>query len=557
VPVEGGVRNGKDINEPEAQAVVDLLEKLCADTAYDDMTFGVVSLLGTAQSQRIHELLFDRLGTDELEARAVRCGEPASFQGDERDVVVISTVVDGLQRIGQMADRRSERRMNVAASRARNQLWVVHSVPPDSFPAGDPRAELIRHCQNPNAYDLIAPNLLARAESPFEQEVLRRILQRGYRRVRAQHEVGRYRIDIVIEGPHSRLAVECDGDRWHGPEQWIADRLRQQKLERAGWTFERLRGSSFYRHPAKALEPLWARLDELGIPTGDWTLESQPRPQPAVVAGPAGPANVSTTSGAATATVVADDGVSDPASRALTPSEVPAARTTIEPVLPVVPEAPAPGTAPRVDAPVEAPRMAAAGTPPAGPSLRRVDGHGAGDRRVGAAAKGACEALAPYQAWEPRATSSVLETPGLRVTEELLEIVGDEGPVHALRSYQLHTKAAGGQRVGREMRHAYNQIVHAALRRGTLAKIIDDLPGVVDSTIYLPGRDPVVIRELGPRQLIEVPRSEIRTLIEELQLESGDPRLIKRAVLDTYGLVRLTEKASAYLDEVLTYTWRT
>ena len=74
-------------------------------------------------------------------------------------------------------------------------------------------------------------------------------MARGYRKVSVQHSVGRYRIDIVVEGPHARLAAECDGDRWHGPDVWHKDRARQQVLERANWTFERIRGSAFYRGP--------------------------------------------------------------------------------------------------------------------------------------------------------------------------------------------------------------------------------------------------------------------------------------------------------------------
>ncbi|MEX0774686.1 MAG: hypothetical protein WD042_03110 [Phycisphaeraceae bacterium] len=40
---------------------------------------------------------------------------------------------------------------------------------------------------------------------------------------------------------------------------------RQRQLERAGWQFWRLLGSTFGRDPDAALMPLWARLAELGI----------------------------------------------------------------------------------------------------------------------------------------------------------------------------------------------------------------------------------------------------------------------------------------------------
>jgi REase_MTES_1575 len=41
-----------------------------------------------------------------------------------------------------------------------------------------------------------------------------------------------------------RLAVECDGDSFHGPEQWRDDMRRQRVLERVGWRFWRCFASS-------------------------------------------------------------------------------------------------------------------------------------------------------------------------------------------------------------------------------------------------------------------------------------------------------------------------
>jgi hypothetical protein len=65
----------------------------------------------------------------------------------------------------------------------------------------------------------------------------------------------------------------------------------------------------------------------------------------------------------------------------------------------------------------------------------------------------------------------------------------------------------------------------------------------------------VLVRELGPRQIHEVPRSELVTLITELGV-NGEPSRTKRAVLDALGLVKLTQKTSDYLDEWLRYQWR-
>ena len=67
---------------------------------------------------------------------------------------------------------------------------------------------------------------------------------------------------------------------------------------------------------------------------------------------------------------------------------------------------------------------------------------------------------------------------------------------------------------------------------------------------------PFCSRELGTRQLSDVPRSEVAELIRLLNLEGSSADVVKRAVLNAYGLVRLTPKTSLYLDECLSYRWR-
>ena len=120
------------------------------------MDMGVISLLGSTQSKLIADKLYDRLGPEVISQRQLTCGEAANFQGDERDVIIISTVVavdPGVpsSRVAAMTGNAAMRRINVAASRARDQMWVVHSVEPDRFPDGDLRGALIRHCRGAGA----------------------------------------------------------------------------------------------------------------------------------------------------------------------------------------------------------------------------------------------------------------------------------------------------------------------------------------------------------------------------------------------------------------------
>jgi hypothetical protein len=324
-------------------------------------------------------------------------------------------------------------------------------------------------------------------------------MTRGYRKVSVQHSVGRYRIDIVIEGPHARLAVECDGDRWHGPDVWHRDRARQQVLERASWTFERIRGSAFYSDPDAALLPLWQRLAGLGIPTGDWWSTQAPEPVVREVSGPARiPDLVHAVDDAAADDAAADDAAADGGATSAAPAP--------EPAVP------------------------------------------SGDR--------ASPALLPYQAWTPRVLPRPDTAPLPAVLAGLQEIVAAEGPIHAQRAYRLYTLAAGGRRVGTEMRRAFHAATRQALRAGGIRQLDDEIVSLDEKTLYAPGRPTVLVRELGSRPLSDVPRSEVAKLIRYLGLERAADDVIKRAVLNAYGLVRLTVRTSQYLDECLSYMSR-
>lgn len=71
---------------------------------------------------------------------------------------------------------------------------------------------------------------------------------------------------MVVEGSDNRrLAIECDGARYHGPERYFDDLSRQRVLERAGWTFWRCWGSNFYRDTERVLADLFETLEEMGI----------------------------------------------------------------------------------------------------------------------------------------------------------------------------------------------------------------------------------------------------------------------------------------------------
>ncbi len=252
-------------NRVEALEVASLVCAATTLSEYAGLTMGVVSLLADAQAREIDSLLRQHLDAREYKQRRIVCGNASHFQGDERDVMFLSMVhsPDGTGPLRLVDGQDAQRRYNVAASRARDQMWVVHSLDPDKdLKPGDLRRRLLEHALNPKAAAIAEQR--GRAESDFEQRVFAALDARGYS-IKAQVEVGAYRLDLVVEGDDARVAVECDGDRYHPIEALDKDLARQTILERLGWRFLRLRGSAFYRQPEKEMERLCKRLHELRV----------------------------------------------------------------------------------------------------------------------------------------------------------------------------------------------------------------------------------------------------------------------------------------------------
>ncbi|MDZ5458791.1 AAA domain-containing protein [Azohydromonas lata] len=266
--VEEGRRDHRDRNDAEAQAIADEIAALLADERLAGRTLGVVSLLGLEQARHIDAVVRARFDAAELLRRQFACGDARTFQGSERDVMFLSLVVDARQ-CRALAGNGADQRFNVAASRARDRMVLVRSVRMDELSEKDLRRTLLAHFENPlpgggHGHEDGRP-LRALCESGFEREVFDALVQRGYR-VRPQVRAGAYRIDMVVEGAHdARLAVECDGDAFHGPERWQQDVARQRVLERAGWVFWRCFASTWTLHREEVLAELLARLAELDI----------------------------------------------------------------------------------------------------------------------------------------------------------------------------------------------------------------------------------------------------------------------------------------------------
>ena len=286
--VENGFKDNSDVNKPEAETLVDMLVKCCRNERYlkggknnRKRTMGIISLLGEKQAKYISELISQRLDETEIAERRIICGDAYAFQGDERDVMFLSLVIASNAQFIALVKDADRQRFNVATSRARDQVFLFHSVRLNVIKNTEcVRYRLLSWYLNPPIAEMEAGKevLRKKAESQFEIDVGEKIIDKGYKVIPQYRPLPNdfnYRIDLVIQGEKNRVAVECDGDRYHGPEKWESDQRREAQLRRAGWKFWRISGSAFYRDKENSLESLWQFLEVEGIEPILFTRQSE------------------------------------------------------------------------------------------------------------------------------------------------------------------------------------------------------------------------------------------------------------------------------------------
>lgn len=289
-------------NPTETAQVVDLMVKWARERP--DESLGVIAF-GQAHATNIWEALLTRLAHERdagLEAffdserpEQVFVKNIERVQGDERDAIILSVGygkdLNGRVplRFGPVNQEGGERRLNVAASRARRRMAIVSSITHHDFdPSGlklGPQLlqALLQFAQSGGS--TTGADTSAVPLNAFELMVKAELERLGLRPI-AQYGSSSFRIDFALPHPDEPgrmvLAVEADGAAYHSsPTARDRDRLRQQMLERLGWRFHRIWSTAFFANPRAEAEKVRAAYEA--------ALASEQRSMIAVSAGLAPP----------------------------------------------------------------------------------------------------------------------------------------------------------------------------------------------------------------------------------------------------------------------------
>ena len=168
-------------------------------------------------------------------------------------------------------------------------------------------------------------------------------------------------------------------------------------------------------------------------------------------------------------------------------------------------------------------------------------------------------AILPYVEWEETGLAHPSDTHSFGAVPALRRIVETEGPITADRAFRLYVKGSGSTRVTKLARGKLNSAVKRLLdlNQVHIDDVGDDPGGPTQRVLRIPGTPAVSVREIGNRDLYEVPLNEVAALIsgrlERYPAASHDQ--LMRYVLNTYGWRRLTDKARSYLQAAIRHMY--
>lgn len=279
-------------NRIEAQAVAD--EAVARMRGWLELpeksrpTLGVITF--NAQQQSLILDLLDVARRDEpalewffaderVEATIVKNLE--NVQGDERDVILFSITFwkDAAGKLpmdfGALNRDGGERRLNVAVTRARQELIVFSGFTADQIDPTRTKALAVRHLKTfldyaergAIALPAQSASSVAGFGSLFEEAVAAQLKQRGWRIV-PQVGISGFRIDLGVRHPDlpgAYLAgVECDGPSYHSAATARdRDKVREQVLTGLGWNMLRVWSTDWWYDAGGCADRLHSALDKL------------------------------------------------------------------------------------------------------------------------------------------------------------------------------------------------------------------------------------------------------------------------------------------------------
>ncbi len=249
---DGKVDSDATRNMPEVEAVLKRVHELIlADEGNDEhpVSIGIISPF-RGQVDLISKALRQVLTESTIRKHQIEVGTAHTFQGDERDVMILSWAVAENSFVQSLTFLQKPNLFNVAITRARKKLICFISRDPKGLPPGllKDYLEYIQNYLDSAKSDEFQKN---KYKNDFEQEVAQTLIMEGFE-VRAGVEAAGVLPDLLVKDPETgiEIVVEIDGIEDNVKEK-INDTKKQTILERAGYKVTRISYRE-WQHSAQA-----------------------------------------------------------------------------------------------------------------------------------------------------------------------------------------------------------------------------------------------------------------------------------------------------------------
>jgi hypothetical protein len=281
----------------EIEEIKKFLQRILKDEQYSNKSIGVVSLGLTKHTEKLKDIkedLANEFGKEKIDKHKLIIEDSPKFQGDERDVMIVSLgVALDFQKLKEnqnakpraiISDQDEFKKINVALSRAKEQMILFHSVEHNDLQTNDFRNKILSFFKDEakpisqlqidsNNIERYRHNVPEPFDSWFEFDIAKALIENGYSYIEPQYRVKedetflnprtnqeswvKFKIDLVVHNNGKMIAIECDGDPFHSlPEDVVYDIERQEFLERVGWKVYRILYSAYKRSPQNEIQKI-------------------------------------------------------------------------------------------------------------------------------------------------------------------------------------------------------------------------------------------------------------------------------------------------------------
>lgn len=248
-----GKRRKEGYNVEEVEAIIKEIERIAkAEVKRDARSKSSIGILSPYRDQvnYLNKQLAQKLKPRTLQDHQIAVGTAHTFQGDERDVMLLSFAVDPTSHRATLTFLNQENLFNVSVTRARQRQVIFTSLDLK----GLPQEHLITD------YLQYAADCLEEENAPetgqrtgFVGELAASLQAQGYT-VWFDYPVAGFEIPLVGSYNGATIAIECDGIApTHPLPDGIDPVAHQAILERAGWRVHRLPYRRWLEDPAGCL----------------------------------------------------------------------------------------------------------------------------------------------------------------------------------------------------------------------------------------------------------------------------------------------------------------